>query len=111
MQRGEEARRSAQHECEDSSHLLRDDERKIVQLLLENDGQMRQYELDHMTGLNKVRVHRILKALEDRGVVEIQKIGKVNNVRLRKGLYVALSGDGPPRHPKKNKTSVQALHE
>ena len=91
--RAETASKSARVSAEIILSLLRDDERRIVQLLLDNGGQMRQYELVHMTGLNKVRVHRALKALEDRGVVEIQKIGKVNNVRLRRELYDALRSE------------------
>ena len=70
--------------------LLKEDERKVVEKLLEHGGQVRQYELVRMTDLGKVKVHRILKSLEDRGVVTIEKIGKVNNVRLRSEIYAAL---------------------
>lgn len=90
MSRSEASRRRARINARILLNLLRDDERVIVEKILEHGGEMRQYELVHSTGMNKVKVHRILKALEDRGVVVIEKIGKVNNLRLRKELYEAL---------------------
>jgi len=97
LSRSEEARDTARVNAKVLLQLLKDDERRVVEKLLEHGGEMRQYELVRMTDLGKVKVHRILKALEDRGVVTIEKIGKVNNVRLRKEIYEALSDSAGER--------------
>ncbi len=88
--RSESARDAARANARVLLHLLRDDERRIVEKLIEHGGEMRQYELVRMTDLGKVKVHRILKALEGRGVVIVERVGKVNNVRLKREIYDAL---------------------
>ncbi len=90
MSRSEAARRRANVNARILLNLLRDDERIVVEKILERGGEMRQYELVHSTGMNKVKVHRILRALENRGVIVIEKIGKANNLRLRREIYEAL---------------------
>ncbi len=61
-------------------NCLPEEERKIVELLL--DGPKFQSEIRRLTGLDKVKVHRLLKRLEARGVIQIEKIGKTNIIRL-----------------------------
>jgi DNA-binding transcriptional ArsR family regulator len=92
LSRSEKAQDVARVNAHVLLQLLKDDERKVVEKLLEHGGEIRQYELVRMTDLGKVKVHRVLKSLEDRGVVDIEKIGKVNNVRLRSEIYDALRG-------------------
>ncbi len=90
MSRSEEAKRRASVNAKILLNLLRDDERRVIEKLIEHGGEMRQYELVHATAMNKVKVHRILRALEDREVIFVEKIGKVNNIRLRREIYEAL---------------------
>lgn len=66
-------------------------ERKVVDTILENGGKVQQYELSHLPNLNKVKTHRILKNLEDKGIIAKERLGKVNRVVLNRELYEVLS--------------------
>lgn len=66
------------------------DEKKIIEKLLEENGKARQYELIHLTQLNKVRAHRAIKKLSAKGVVEVEKIGKVNTIKLKEEIKQGL---------------------
>lgn len=73
--------------------LLPETHRKIIQKLLENNGKVRQYELVHITNLNKLKIHRILRDLEKDDIIFKEKIGKVNNIVLNKDIYNTLKED------------------
>ena len=65
-------------------------ERKVVDTILENGGKVQQYELSHLPNLNKVKTHRILKNLENKGIIAKERLGKVNRVVLNQELYEVL---------------------
>jgi uncharacterized membrane protein len=64
--------------------------RAIIQHLLNNNGKSRQYELLESTNLNKVKIHRVLRDLEDDNIIIKEKIGKVNNIILNKDIFEIL---------------------
>lgn len=70
--------------------MLPETHKKIIQTLLENNGKARQYELIEVTKLNKLKVHRILRDLENNQIIVKEKIGKVNNIMLSKDIYDTL---------------------
>jgi hypothetical protein len=70
--------------------FLSHNERKVVENLLKNKGEMRQYELSYLPDLGKLRTHRILVNLERKGVITRERFGKVNKVVLNKELYEVL---------------------
>ena len=70
--------------------FLAKDERLVVQKILEADGKILQAELSRTQGLGKLKVHRIIQRLVDRKVVEVEKYGKTNIVKLSKGIKEAL---------------------
>ena len=70
--------------------FLAKDEKLVVQKLLENDGKVLQAELSRTEGLGKLKTHRIVQRLVDRQVVEVEKYGKTNIVKLAKGIKEAL---------------------
>jgi len=71
-------------------NFLSGQERKVIETLLENDGRVQQYELSHLPNLNKVKTHRILFNLEQKGVIHKEKLGKINKIVLNKELYEVL---------------------
>ena len=71
-------------------NFLTTQERKVIGTLLENDGKVQQYELSHLPNLNKVKTHRILINLEQKGIVHKEKLGKINKIVLNKELYDVL---------------------
>ena len=63
---------------------LNSEEKKIVNLLLENKGSIFQSELIEKTGLNKVKITRILDSLETQELIERKRRGMTNIILLRK---------------------------
>jgi uncharacterized membrane protein len=70
--------------------FLTSPERKVIETLLEKGGQANQYELSRLPGLNKLRTHRILSNLEQKGIIQKERIGKINRIVLKKELYEVL---------------------
>lgn len=73
-------------------NFLNADEKKVINTLMENEGKIKQYELSHLPNLNKVKTHRILINLEQKGVIYKEKLGKINKIILNKELYNFLKG-------------------
>jgi len=71
-------------------NFLTGQEKKVIETLLENDGKVQQYELSHLPSLNKLKTHRILFNLEQKGVIKKEKLGKINKIILNKELYDVL---------------------
>lgn len=66
--------------------LLDSDERKVVSRIVDEGGRILQSEISHIEGMGKVKAHRVLDRLQQRGVVEIEGHGKTNLVKLSKDL-------------------------
>ncbi len=62
--------------------FLSPDDREIVSLLLEKDGRTTQSEIARLPGMSRLKAHRIVKKLEERGIVHVEKYGKINSVRI-----------------------------
>lgn len=62
--------------------ILPNDEGKIISILLENQNAMEQNKLVAYTGINKVRMSRIISTLEERGVVKKTNLGNTNLIVL-----------------------------
>ena len=62
--------------------ILPEDERKIVGLLLKNNNSLEQNKLVAFTGINKVKMSRIISELERRDVVKKTNLGNTNLVIL-----------------------------
>lgn len=70
--------------------FLSPQERKVIDILLENQGKIQQYEISHLPNLNKVKTHRILNNLEQKGILHKEKLGKINKIVLNKELFDVL---------------------
>ena len=70
--------------------FLNPDERKLVNLLMENKGKVLQAELTRLPGMSKVKSHRVIQKLIDRGVIEKETLGKTNIVRFTKEIQEGL---------------------
>ena len=66
-----------------SLESLDDEEKIIMNLLLENKGNMFQSDIIQKTNLNKVKVTRILDSLESQGLIERKRRGMTNIVVLK----------------------------
>ena len=62
---------------------LNDDEKRVMNLLLENKGSIYQSDIIEKTNLNKVKITRMLDSLEAQGLVERKRRGMTNIVILK----------------------------
>ena len=70
--------------------LLNKDEQLVIRMLIENNGMISQNELAKRQSMTRVKAHRVVKALEERGVVHTEKIGKRVSVHLDKPILEKL---------------------
>jgi uncharacterized membrane protein len=89
-QRVEATQASVKHNAETVLKLLNPDERKLVNLLLENNGKVLQAEVTRLPGMTKVKSHRIVQRLVERNVVEVEQLGKTNIVKFTKEIKEGL---------------------
>jgi DNA-binding transcriptional ArsR family regulator len=64
--------------------VLDEYERQIVNLL-STEEKMKQKKIVEITNLSKAKVSRVIKSLSNRGLVEIERRGRTNLIKLKKG--------------------------
>jgi uncharacterized membrane protein len=63
--------------------VLNDDERKVVETLASSKtGSMLQKEIRWKTSLSRVKIHRVVARLAERGIVQVEKQDNTNKVTL-----------------------------
>jgi len=67
--------------------VLRDDEKKIVELLVSSGGKMLQRDLGRQAGFSRVKTHRILYRLATRGIVTAEKHYNTYEITLADWLF------------------------
>lgn len=70
-------------EWEKKLKTLKEDERGLFKLLMDNDGVMFQSDIVSKSGMNKVKVSRTLDLLQSRGLLERRRQGMANVVILK----------------------------
>ncbi len=71
-------------------NLLNRDERKVIEKLIAGKGQALQAEITRLPEMSKVKSHRIVKRLHQRGVIKIERYGKTNIVKLNEDIKEGL---------------------
>ena len=66
---------------------LTDEERKVIQVLTAHEGKYLQKYIRKEAGLSRLKTHRILARLADRGIVTLKKNGNTNEVQLSEWLH------------------------
>jgi hypothetical protein len=62
--------------------FLGGDEREIIALLVSKEGMTTQSEIAKLPGMSRLKAHRLVKKLEGRGIIHVEKYGKINMIRL-----------------------------
>ncbi|MBN2042607.1 MAG: hypothetical protein JW754_02270 [Candidatus Aenigmarchaeota archaeon] len=62
--------------------ILKGDEKRVVDILMDKNGAVNQKVVVRETDFSKAKVSRIMKNLKERGVVEIEHLGRTNRVKL-----------------------------
>ena len=69
--------------------LLPRQERLVIEYVIKSGGEVYQYQLTRDLGLSKVKAWRIVRRLEEKGLVEVVKVKGRNIIRLRgNALYI-----------------------
>jgi uncharacterized membrane protein len=71
---------------ESVTKTLTEDERKIISALNVHGGKYLQKYLSKETGLSRLKTHRIIARLAQRGIVKLEKVGNTNQVYLAEWL-------------------------
>ena len=71
---------------ESVSKTLTEEERKIINVLNAHNGKYLQKYIRNETGLSRLKTHRIIARLADRGIVSLEKTGNTNQVFLANWL-------------------------
>ncbi len=66
---------------------LKPDERSIVSVLDAHDGVYLQKYISKEAGLSRLKTHRVVAALSERGILQVEKYGNTNQVRLAKWFH------------------------
>ncbi|MGC9144939.1 MAG: helix-turn-helix transcriptional regulator [Nitrososphaeria archaeon] len=67
---------------EDILSFLLPDEKKIVDILIKHDGEYLQKFISKEAGFTRVKTHRVVVRLAQRGIVSLEKRGNTNIIRL-----------------------------
>lgn len=70
-----------------ADNLMLPDEKAVINYLKRSGFESTQAKLAKETGLNKVQVHRVLKRLEAKGIVQKHVYGLTNKIILKKELF------------------------
>jgi len=57
-------------------------EQRIVKIVLKNNGEMLQSQISKTEDMTKLKVHRTVKSLEQKKIIEIKHYGKTNKISL-----------------------------
>jgi predicted transcriptional regulator len=71
---------------ESVSKTLTEEERKIIEVLNNHNGKYLQKYIRNDTGLSRLKTHRIIARLADRGIITLEKTGNTNQVYLANWL-------------------------
>lgn len=64
--------------------VLKGDEKKIMEMIIRDRGKTNQKLLVRESNFSKARVSKILKSLQERGIIKLEREGRGNNVHLMK---------------------------
>jgi hypothetical protein len=78
------------HKADVILKLLEPEERKVVNKIVENEGKVQQVEITYMEGYTKVKAHRIVESLVQKGVLTKEAVGKMRLIKLDKDIYELL---------------------
>jgi predicted transcriptional regulator len=62
--------------------VTRPDERAALEVLRNSGGVCLQKDITYKTGLSKLKTHRIVARLAERGIIQVKRVGKTNEIRV-----------------------------
>lgn len=71
--------------------FLSEDEKKIIEHLVEEEGKTTQAEISRLQGMTRLKAHRSLQKLSQRKLITITPHGKIRKIKLREDLFETLT--------------------
>ncbi|MBI2542750.1 MAG: winged helix-turn-helix transcriptional regulator [Candidatus Aenigmarchaeota archaeon] len=62
--------------------VLDDFERRVIEIIEGSNGEINQRRVVHETNLSKAKVSRVVKRLQERGLIEVIRLGRTNKLKL-----------------------------
>ncbi|MBI2084017.1 MAG: winged helix-turn-helix transcriptional regulator [Candidatus Aenigmarchaeota archaeon] len=72
--------------------VLDDFEKQVLQVITNAGGETHQKKVVHETNLSKAKVSRVIKRLQDRGLVHVVRLGRTNKLKLAKEKFKGEKG-------------------
>lgn len=69
--------------------ILDEDERKVMKKIISKKGEINQVDL--LTDFDKIKAHRVIKKLEEKKIIDVERNNKGNKIRLKEELMQELS--------------------
>ena len=66
--------------------ILKKDEKKIFDIIMKNGSGVNQKIIVNDSGYSKAKVSKVLKSLEERGILRLERIGRKNKVHIEKNF-------------------------
>lgn len=70
--------------------FLSADEKKTIQYLIDNGGRAYQNEISRIDGMSRLRAHRVVQKLSEKSILEAERHGKANKLKLAEPIFDAL---------------------
>jgi uncharacterized membrane protein len=73
--------------------FLSEDEREVVQFLLNQRGRAYQAEISRLPGMSRIQAHRVVKKLLARSLIAVRRAGRINQLELAPELMEGLQNN------------------
>lgn len=87
----EKKQKTIEYNTEVILKLLNPEERKVIKKIVENNGKIQQVEITYMEGFTKVKSHRIVESLVNKGILFKESLGKMRMLKMNDDFYNILN--------------------
>lgn len=67
--------------------VLDEFERKVMDVIISSGGVVNQRKVVQQTNLSKAKVSRVVKSLSERGLIEVERLGRTNKLKAKKKIF------------------------
>ena len=62
--------------------ILKPEELRVINVIRDTGGTIRQSDIARQTNFSRLKVHRVIARLAERGIIRVERAGKTNNIHL-----------------------------
>lgn len=62
--------------------VLKPEERKVIEAIMKKGGKALQKEIRRETGFSRLKLHRIVQRLAERGIIKVREVGNTNELTI-----------------------------